>query len=198
MKSDRIQMLYLIDACSLITVYNTYYSPDMVPEFWPWLEFQARKGVCKIPPMIFAEIKPKDGQFKEWLAKNKNDLIFHQDERTEFVRRVITKGYGKNFTDVDLDGIGGDPFLIASALEDPKHRSVVTEEASKPTAQGVDRRIPDICRDLQVNCINILKFVKTLNFKTNWKEEIPESELARFSESDSSTPSLFNDLSLDH
>lgn len=53
-------MLYLIDASSLITVYYTYYSPDMVPEFWLWLEFQARKGICKIPPMIFAEIKPKE------------------------------------------------------------------------------------------------------------------------------------------
>ena len=52
-------MLYLIDACSLITVYYSYYSPDIVPEFWPWLEFQARKGVCKIPPMVFAEIDPK-------------------------------------------------------------------------------------------------------------------------------------------
>ena len=45
--------------------------------------------------MVFAEIKPKDEQFKEWLAKNKKDLIFHKNEQTEFVRRVITEGYGE-------------------------------------------------------------------------------------------------------
>lgn len=148
--------------------------------------------------MVFAEIKPKDEQFKEWLARNKKDLIFHKDEQTEFVRRVITEGYGDNLTDVDLNQIGGDPFLIASALEDPKRRSVVTEEVSNPNAQGVNRKIPDICKDLQVRCINILKFIKTLNFKTNWKEELPESELMRYPGSDSATPTLFNDPSSDN
>ena len=74
-------MLYLIDASSLITVFYSYYSPDIVPEFQSWLEFQARKGVCKIPPMVFAEIKPKDEQFKEWLATNKKDLIFIEMSR---------------------------------------------------------------------------------------------------------------------
>ncbi|MCY3615317.1 MAG: DUF4411 family protein, partial [Bacteroidetes bacterium] len=141
---------------------------------------------------------PKDKQFKEWLAKNKTDLIFYRDEQTEFVRRVITEGYGGTLTDVDLNRIGGDPFLIASALEDPKRRTVVTEEVSKPSAQGVDRKIPDICKDLKVRCINILKFIKTLNFKTNWKEELPESELRLYSGSGSATPSLFNDPNSDN
>ena len=190
-------MLYLIDASSLITVFYSYYSPDIVPEFWSWLEFQARKGVCKIPPMVFAEIKPKDEQFKEWLATNKKVLIFNRDEQTEFVSRVITEGYGGTLTDVDLNRIGGDPFLIASALEDPKRRTVVSEEVSKPKAQGVNRKIPDICKDLKVRCINILKLIKTLNFKTNWKEELPKSELRLYSGSGSATPSLFNDPSSD-
>ncbi len=163
-------MLYLIDACSLITVHRNYYSPDMVPEFWPWLEFQARKGACKIPPMIFAEIKPKDEHFKEWLARNKKDLILGQDEKTEFVRQVITEGYGGNLTDADLEQVGGDPFLIASALEDPKHRSVVTEETSKPNAQGANRKIPDICKDLQVRCINTLRAGEKINYPVNSRE----------------------------
>ncbi|MXX96558.1 MAG: DUF4411 family protein [Rhodothermaceae bacterium] len=130
--------------------------------------------------------------------KNKEDLIFRQDEQIEFVRRVITEGYGGILTGVDLNRIGGDPFLIASALEDPKYRTVVTEEVSKPNAQGVNRKIPDICKDLQVECINILKFSKTLNFNTNWREEIPELELMRYSGPDSPTTSLFNDPSSDN
>lgn len=187
-------MLYLIDASSLITVYYTYYSPDMVPEFWLWLEFQARKGICKIPPMIFAEIKPKDEYFKDWLTRNENNLVLVQDEETELVRRVMTVGYGENLADVDLERIGKDPFLIASALKNPKRRSVVTEEVSRPNAEGSNRKIPDICKDLEIRCINILRFVKTLNFKTNWKDEISEPELTGSSGSSSSARSLFNDL----
>ncbi|MXW15547.1 MAG: DUF4411 family protein [Rhodothermaceae bacterium] len=44
-------MLYLIDASSLITVFYSFYSPNMVPEYWSWLEFQARKGVCQLFPL---------------------------------------------------------------------------------------------------------------------------------------------------
>lgn len=187
-------MLYLIDASSLITVYYTYYSPDMVPEFWLWLEFQARKGICKIPPMIFAEIKPKDEYFKDWLTRNRENLVRGQDEKTELVRRVMTVGYGENLTDVEFERIGKDPFPIASALEDPRRRSVVTEEVSRPNAEGANRKIPDICKDLEIRCINILRFVKTLNFKTNWKDEISEPELTGSSGSSSSARSLFNDL----
>ena len=65
---------------------------------------------------------------------------------------------------------------------------------ANPNAEGANRKIPDICKDLEIRCINILRFVKTLNFKTNWKDEISEPELTGSSGSSSSARSLFNDL----
>lgn len=55
-----VQLLYLLDSSSVISVHDTYYSCDRVPEFWEWLEFQSRKGVYKIPPSVFSEIKPTE------------------------------------------------------------------------------------------------------------------------------------------
>ncbi len=119
-------MLYLIDANSLIIVDRTYYSHYIVPEFWSWLEFQARKNVCKIPPRIFDEITPRDEKFKKWVNKNKNDLLLVQDARDETINHVLKKGYGENLKEVELNDIGNDHFLIASAMIDTENRCVVT------------------------------------------------------------------------
>lgn len=54
-------MLYLIDANSLKIVDRTYDSHHIVPEFWSWLEFHARKNVCKIPG--YPNRKPKPRHF---------------------------------------------------------------------------------------------------------------------------------------
>ena len=88
-------MLYLLDSSSVISVHDTYYSRDRVPEFWEWLEFQSRKGVCKIPPSIFAEIKSTDKEFQNWVTGNKRNLVLAKEEDLELVRRVKAEGYGE-------------------------------------------------------------------------------------------------------
>lgn len=49
--------------------------------------------------------------------------------------------------------IGRDPFLIAYASVSAD-RVVVTKEVSKPSKQGANRKIPDVCNDLGVKCIS--------------------------------------------
>ena len=130
--------LYLLDSSSLISVHDTYYSFARVPEFWEWLYFQARKGVYKVPLSIYAEIKPTDKKFQDWIKSNKKHLVLAKKERIELVQHVQAVGYGENLTEVQIQSIGADPFLIASALEDPDCRFVVTHEVSKPSKSGAN------------------------------------------------------------
>ncbi len=174
-------MLYLLDASSVIGVHDTYYSSDRVPEFWEWLQFQFRKGVCKIPPSVFAEIKPTNEKFKNWLSTNKKDLVLSKHENLELVRNVEAEAYGQNLTEVQVKKIGADPFLIASALENREQRSVVTHEVSKPSKKGANRQIPDICDQLDVRWMSTLEFIEVLDFKTRWKRDQPQSELDLYS-----------------
>ena len=174
-------MLYLLDASSGITVQDTYYSQNSVPEFWSWLLFQARKGICKIPPQVFDEITSTNRQFEKWVLDNRAFLTLDHSGNGELIQKVTSEGYGPNLSETELDKIGKDPFLIAPALEDPENCYIVTHETSKPAAQGANRKIPDICSQLGIKCLHTVEFIKELDFKTKWKDETPEQELALYS-----------------
>jgi len=160
----------------------------MVPEFWFWFEYQIKKGICKMPLAIFNELQSSDQTFKEWCSRNKKDLITSREVSTELVMRVINDGYGLAFTDVELDQIGGDLFLIATALEDPINCCVVTEEVSRIRAVGLNRKIPDICKNFRIKCITMVRLAKQLNFKTSWQDDISPSDQTYYLGTDSSSP----------
>ena len=77
-------------------------------------------------------------------------------------------GYAPDLTDVEVEAIGLDPFLITYALHDRQNRCVVTTEVSKPRRTRHNRHIPDVCNTLGVQCINSFGLVRVLDFSTNW------------------------------
>jgi hypothetical protein len=72
-------------------------------------------------------------------------LLLEEDVDANLVANVINKGYAPDLTDDEVLQIGRDPFLIAYALASPANRCVVTTEASAPSKQRQNRRIPDVC-----------------------------------------------------
>ena len=87
------------------------------------------------------------------------------------VAHVTDQGYADDLTDDEVEKIGRDPFLIAYALTAPEEIRVVSTEVSKPTKQRANRRLPDVCRDFQVECINTFEFVRRLDFSTSWQTQ---------------------------
>jgi Domain of unknown function (DUF4411) len=98
---------------------------------------------------------------------NRNALLLDEEADPQIVARVIDQGYAADLSDVEVEKVGRDPFLIAYALAD-KDRCVVTTEVSKPTAMRANRRIPDVCIGLGVKCNDTVAFLKALNFTTSW------------------------------
>lgn len=173
----RVLLLDFLDSSSVISVHDSYYGYDRVPEFWEWLYFQSRKDVCKIPPSVYLEIRPENKKFDKWIKSNKENLVLRKKESLELVRKVTSEAYGENLTEMDIKKVGADPFLIASALEYPECRIVVTHEVSQPSKEGANRKVPDICDQLDVKWMSTIDFIKKLNFKTKWESETPKSEL---------------------
>ena len=124
-------MLYLIDANVLICANNDYYPIDYVPQFWQWLEGQARAGSVKIPLEIHNEIAVSNDRLSDWVCSQdrKTALILNEEIDTNKLDDVVIKGYGegKNLTDSDLEKVGQDPCLIAYAYA-AADRVVVTKE----------------------------------------------------------------------
>ncbi|MFZ5493403.1 MAG: DUF4411 family protein [Pseudomonadota bacterium] len=171
-------MIYLLDANTLIDAKRDYFEFERVPEFWEWLQYNGGAGNVKIPVEIYEEFQEKknaDGDrdaLAEWASNEevRKALLLSEDVDQKIVSRVTYEGYCKNPTDQEIETMGRDPFLIAHALRDPENRVVVSTESSKPARQRANRKVPDVCRDMGVRCINTFQFLRELDFKTSWNK----------------------------
>ena len=157
-------MLYLIDANVLIDADRDYYTIHRVPQFWEWLLDQAKADRIKVPLEIYEEVIRGTGALPDWLRENKAVMVLNGSVDLTLVQNVLAR-YASNLTDEEVDKIGRDPFLIAYALADPQRRCVVTTESSKPTTQRANRRIPDVCADLDIESYHTFELLRLLDFR---------------------------------
>lgn len=166
-------VLYLLDANVLIDANRDYYPLERVPEFWEWLIEAGKKGIVKIPIEVYEEIKEgnDDDILAIWAKQGHvhDALLLNEEPQVSTVSNVVDQGYAFNLTDDEVEKIGRDPFLIAYALVEPLGRCIVTTEVSKPNKTRANRKLPDVCDQLNVLHCNTYEFIRSLDFKTKWK-----------------------------
>ncbi len=165
-------MLYLLDANVLIDANRDYYPIGRVDEYWDWLIFQGQQGMVKVPLEIYEELKEgKQDALALWAkeAETEEALKLDEDVDIDLVRQVSDEGYAPDLTDVEVEKIGRDPFLIGYALVDVEQRVVVTTETSQPRKERANRKVPDVCRQFGVTSINAYQLGHQLDFRTDWK-----------------------------
>lgn len=170
-------MIYILDANTLIDAKRDYFQFQRVPEFWEWLQYQGEQGNIKIPIEIyeeFEEARSPDGErddLSEWAADPdvKNTLLLNEEAEPSAVSQVIENGYATDLTDEEVEKLGRDPFLISYALTDIGQRVIVSTEVSRPSKKRANRKVPDVCNDLGITCINSIRLIEELDFKTDWR-----------------------------
>ena len=164
-------MLYLLDADVLIDANRDYYPLERVPEFWEWLEYNGQTGNIKVPVEVYEEIKKGTDELTDWVKRDniKSALILVEEADVFAVRQAIEQGYAPDLTDIELEKVGRDPFVVSYALKNLDNRYIVTTEVSKPKRQRANRHIPDVCESLGIKCCNTFQFLRELDFRTNWK-----------------------------
>jgi hypothetical protein len=157
--------VYLLDANVMIRAHEDYYPIDRIPQFWAWLLERASQNVIKMPRVIFDEVTPPPGPLADWVKQKivRDSMILNEPIIPAHVTHVLVHGYAPDLTDVEIEKIGRDPFLIAAAMAAPD-RAVVTREVSKPKRQGANRKVPDVCRILGVPVITDFQLYRILNF----------------------------------
>ena len=172
-------MLYLFDANVLITLNNTYYAIDQVPEYWDWVQDQAEKGSIKIPVEIMNEIlagkessKAKGDRLLKWITQSEiqKALVLDEKANDNFVRRVLEEGYGPKVTDTELEVIGRDPFLVAYGMADHGNRCIVTTEVSAPSKQRQNRQLPNVSEQFGILWSPPHVANRAMGFTTGWKK----------------------------
>ncbi len=158
--------LYLLDANVFIRADGDYYPLDRIPGFWEWLLATAEAGHVKTPREIYDEVARSPDQLGQWLRQPevRHAIILPEDANSEIISRVIGEGYAPDLTDIELESVGRDPFLIAAALFGPE-RIVVTREVSSPSKTRHNRKVPDVCGTFGVNCITDFELWRRLDFR---------------------------------
>ena len=142
-----------------------------MPEFWEWLQYKGENEILKVPEEILAEVKAGNDDLADWAKKRDvTRAIAHEYELTpDIIAKVLDEAYGQNLTEVEIEIIGADAFLVAHAITEPKAHVVVTRETSKPSAKRQNRRVPDVCKTFGIRCITLFELIRAEDFRTNWK-----------------------------
>jgi hypothetical protein len=153
----RGNLIYLLDADTLISADRVYYPLNRFPVFWRWLRHYGTQGTIKVPAEQYEEVVAGTGPLVDWLdeEESKTALLFDEEVDPTLVARVTSDGYAADLNEAELETIGRDPFLIAHGLVAPANRCVVSFEVSAPSKQRANRKVPDVCAAFGVRCVNL-------------------------------------------
>jgi hypothetical protein len=151
-------VLYLLDANVLISAHELHYPIDRIPQFWTWLLALGESGRVKMPYEIHKEIADSTGgDLKDWVTTAEAIKKIRLDARINQAN--------SDLNDSELEEIGQDPFLVGYALPYGSAVTVVTREVSKPSKKRQNRKVPDVCQQFGVRCINDFQMYRELNFR---------------------------------
>ncbi len=163
-------MIYLLDANVLIDANRDYFQMKRVPEFWAWLLHQGEQGKIKIPVEVYEEITSGVDELSQWgkEANTEANLLLQEDVIVDYVSHVTNVGYATDLTDIEIEQIGRDPFLIAYGYVEVGQRTIVTTEVSKPSKRRANRKVPDVCDHFNIPKCNTFQLLRALDFSTSW------------------------------
>tara|TARA_R110000823_G_scaffold43963_2_gene113962 strand:+ start:4645 stop:5160 length:516 start_codon:yes stop_codon:yes gene_type:complete len=167
--------LYLLDANVIIHAHDYYYNMVRVPEFWGWVLHHAENGGLKMPFETMDEVKGgAEAMHAQWLKSSvvKNRLLLDEEVDSDLVADIVDNGYAPDLSEVEVEKLGADPFLISYALADKANRVVISNERSRPKATRANRMIPDVCKNFDVQCYDVYRLLKDLNFSTDWRSRV--------------------------
>jgi uncharacterized protein DUF4411 len=153
---------YLLDANTYIQAKNQYYGMDICPAYWDWLDLQFEQGLIGSVDMIGRELRDGNDELADWVRERPAHFISNDDDETQgvfatIVQSIMDGDYNTGQRDNFL--AKADPWIIAKAkcLE----ATVVTHESVvSPNARKV--KVPNICHQFDVNCINTFQFLRDL------------------------------------
>jgi hypothetical protein len=158
---------YVIDSSSLIEL-NRRYPIDVFPTLWDNVENLIKKGMLLSHKEVLKEINRKDDSLYKWALKQKNFFKKITQCQVNIVKEILAKY--PSLSKSENETAAADPFVIALAIElgqdkqitlKPKKRIIVTEEQLR----GNKVRIPFVCKDYGIECINIIEMCRIEEWK---------------------------------
>ncbi|MBI5216263.1 MAG: DUF4411 family protein [Ignavibacteriae bacterium] len=160
--------LYCLDANVLIQAWLKYYSPKFCSEYWDVLNQLGIQKKIFLPALVYEEITRTEDDLSHWL-NNSNIPIHKIDEPvTKCLQSIYSQNpLHKNLVDNTKSRSLADPWLIAHAMNESA--TVVTKEEKVTALNSNKIKIPNVCENMAVRCINDFEFIDEMNIKFSCK-----------------------------
>lgn len=154
------QPQYCLDANVLIQAWQKYYSPTLCPSYWDVLNQLGAAGRICLPAHVRDEITRTEDDLAAWVKTSSIPI----QPITENIGRAVSSIYAADPTHMLLVARGrsqADPWVIASAMS--LNACVVTKEEliTEPTSKKI--KIPNVCQNMGVRCINDFDFLREVS-----------------------------------
>ena len=157
---------YCLDANFFVQGWNKYYSPDFCSGYWDIIDNLGKNGIVFIPQEVMSELQKKDDNLKKWL-KDKKHLEHKIDLNVQNCLKelYIAEPSHKLLTNSEKNRSMADPWVIAHAMA--QNAIVVTKEVKDTNPNSKKIKIPNVCENMNIECIDDFEFIRRmkLNFE---------------------------------
>jgi len=164
---------YLLDTNSFIAPYRQYYSFEIAPPFWVFLEENIASEKVWVLDLVFEELSKGETKdpLKDWinsiavnfLSRKNPDIVI---EYGKVMRYIQESGlYNENALKSWAGSGIADPWLIAAAKA--RDYTIITfEQAINPLPKSKTGkiRIPDVCKNFGVRFQNLYYMLNEMGF----------------------------------
>ncbi len=155
-----------MDTDTLIQAKNGYYSFDIAPRFWEWLDEQYKRGRIYSSVLVCGELMAGNDRLAKWAKDRQHSGFFKkpgrkgQEAYREVVRYVSSGRYPQHQYAEFVRG--ADAWVIAQA----KANSTKLVTMEKPGGEGTKKvKIPDVATALGVEVVDFFRMLVDLGFK---------------------------------
>lgn len=153
--------MYVFDASSIIYAWDNYPIHNF-PSLWNWIENEIANSNFFIPEIALKEVSNKSEDLGYWL-KFRNILILKPNSNILMTSLNIKNSLGIT-NDAYAGGVGENDIIIVATAKDADMILVSNEKIQiTPPTNLKNCKIPLVCKNHNVTCINFLDLIKRSN-----------------------------------
>jgi len=153
---------YCLDTNVLIQAWQKYYSPTYCPGYWDVLNHLGKQGIIFIPEEVSTEILKTDDDLAKWLKSCTIPIVSITEEVAVNLGKIYSADpKHKLLVDNKKGRSLADPWVIAHAMKEGA--TVVTKEEKITRSDSKTVKIPNVCENMNVRCIDDYQMIKELN-----------------------------------
>ena len=162
MNSDK--EIFCLDTNVLIQAWQRYYSPDFCANYWDILNQLGHDGRIFIPEAVHDEINKTEDALSNWLKNSDIPVKRIDGPVSKNLQIIYAKAeVHKYLVDNTKMRSIADPWVVAHAMNE--QATVVTKEEKVTAISSRRIKIPNVCENMGVPCIDDFEMIRRLGMR---------------------------------